>query len=1277
MSSSQTPNAWAKPPSIVKLPTGKASDSSQSTATPAQASSNPHPPSNPPKGNPTQPTPNATTNKQPPTNVATSLISSSSVPSSTGNGNSGSGKNIKFGANVASSTPSPAASGNGSGNANDMRSNGRAWSNGSGWSNKFEDQRNQQRGHQNRGRPHQSNKRRGSFNSQQSTQSQQSNQRTGQSSAPVSLPQPPTTATSIKFGTVETTLPSATSVNKENAPKNQTAQETRQQAWGSSNQSVSSKEVNQTKVGTKQSIESASKTNETSAQEHTTGSEIADSDSKILAPVARQPSVKTFDKIPRVRSTPPVPSANGYVPPIQGFNAKPSNLRPSQPHLSGDAVGSSDLPQQQVSTPFSQQPTSVSSHAPAASSAQAPSHIHNPSSHIPQTSHHTYQSNPSFHQAQPRSYKSQHPRGVKAGHSSSIPATHSIPPTNIHGAPIPGSNTVTPAVPSVYPGAVPAPMQPNVYPMNMPGYGYQQPYTAAYDPAQYQYYPYYPTMPNPVQASQPQPAPIPTSGNRVIPSSAPFYSTSPSSSFAVPPQPKPQPVERSKSKSSAIRITNPNTGETYSPSELAAKAQSPKKEPVIPIPASVATPPTKPVIASEPAPDSTMRKSKAIPIRRPDEGAKNEDGITTGENSGDAASVKSLPIERSEKSPTRGKSPEKSKSPKRTPSPVKVTAKSDVSETEKPLKDTNTLEKKEISKENKAADEERTPSPAKAKSVERSALPKKQQSAEQSISTESIKGEVIDVKERGRSPTRSPPLPTQPSTPPAPTPQSPAKSASRSRSKSPTKTPATENFEQKCRRMYPDGVVPAPENIILKNKREVCRYAKDFLVQFRPLCEAMPKLLVDLGIFASSNKSGGGMGGRQSSGGRRQTQAANRSGGLGGLGSLQAQARSRPDQPASKLSSAERFAQSLASNMTRQPSMGRDSSRGGRGRDDSHGMDRQRSNRDRKNRGQQQNVALNMPPLEDYAPLEKSENRWTPGMKVSGQLSEEEIANQKLGRKAKGLLNKITLDNFERVSKQIVDIGVATISGLKTVIDEIFAKATDEANFASIYAMLCLKLYQEMKPVQELSEEDNKRVFRKLLLSQCQSGFENLPKWTQTEEEKQELSEAGITEDADGPEESKKDESSAKKSSDTNEDEYEQMQKIKRRALGNITFIGELFKKGLLTEKIMHTCVQRLISNTDEEYIEALCKLLTTVGASLEHQKSKNLIDHYFERMVKIQSLTTLGSRIQFMIQDVIDLRANKWVLRTVVAASGPKTIAQIRQEVCLRTLLVSYVAKH
>ncbi|XP_077312123.1 eukaryotic translation initiation factor 4 gamma 3-like [Lithobates pipiens] len=128
------------------------------------------------------------------------------------------------------------------------------------------------------------------------------------------------------------------------------------------------------------------------------------------------------------------------------------------------------------------------------------------------------------------------------------------------------------------------------------------------------------------------------------------------------------------------------------------------------------------------------------------------------------------------------------------------------------------------------------------------------------------------------------------------------------------------------------------------------------------------------------------------------------------------------------------------------------------------------------------------------------------------------------------------------------------------------------------------------------------------------------------------------------------------------QDELEESRdKARRRSIGNIKFIGELFKLKMLTEAIMHDCVVKLLKNHDEESLECLCRLLTTIGKDLDFEKAKPRMDQYFHQMGKIVKERKTSSRIRFMLQDVIDLRLCNWVSRR--ADQGPKTIEQIHKE--------------
>ena len=62
-----------------------------------------------------------------------------------------------------------------------------------------------------------------------------------------------------------------------------------------------------------------------------------------------------------------------------------------------------------------------------------------------------------------------------------------------------------------------------------------------------------------------------------------------------------------------------------------------------------------------------------------------------------------------------------------------------------------------------------------------------------------------------------------------------------------------------------------------------------------------------------------------------------------------------------------------------------------------------------------------------------------------------------------------------------------------------------------------------------------------------------------------------------------------------------QEMKLRRRSLGNIRFIGELYKIRMLTGKIMHECIKKLLIQTDEESLECLCTLVTNIGQVRQH----------------------------------------------------------------------------
>ncbi|XP_016103618.1 eukaryotic translation initiation factor 4 gamma 1a isoform X8 [Sinocyclocheilus grahami] len=353
----------------------------------------------------------------------------------------------------------------------------------------------------------------------------------------------------------------------------------------------------------------------------------------------------------------------------------------------------------------------------------------------------------------------------------------------------------------------------------------------------------------------------------------------------------------------------------------------------------------------------------------------------------------------------------------------------------------------------------------------------------------------------------------------------------------------------------------------------------------------------------------------------------------------------RPLDPRSLMNCGPDFTPSYA-NLGRQSSGG-----GGRGPLHSQSARRPQPGRgkDQMNRNPKIITSLS---LKDNVELNQAENAWTPSVKkqVRGREGEEDeeeteaVKTQELFRRVRSVLNKLTPQMFQQLMKQVTELSIDTEERLKGVIDLIFEKAISEPNFSVAYANMCRCLMGLKVPT---SDKPGVTVnFRKLLLNRCQKEFEKDQDDDEIFEQKQKELDAAAEEE---------------ERQRLKEELEEAKNKARRRSLGNIKFIGELFKLKMLTEPIMHDCIVKLLKNHDEESLECLCRLLSTIGKDLDFEKAKPRMDQYFHQMEKIIKDRKTSSRIRFMLQDVLDLRKNNWVPRR--GDQGPKTIDQIHKE--------------
>lgn len=377
---------------------------------------------------------------------------------------------------------------------------------------------------------------------------------------------------------------------------------------------------------------------------------------------------------------------------------------------------------------------------------------------------------------------------------------------------------------------------------------------------------------------------------------------------------------------------------------------------------------------------------------------------------------------------------------------------------------------------------------------------------------------------------------------------------------------------------------------------------------------------------------------------------------------------------------------------------------------------------------------------------------------------------EKLTCDVRSILNKITPQNFDKLTNQIYDMKISTSEMLDRLVDLIFEKAVHEQSFSNLYATLCHELeklssvwqfvkivfdvksnsffwmkdlpidnivsgpYKSGKDcINALTSEDSpsqsnvpyKLELREILLvngeiivkifknvsnsaveqffgssvflREIDTNFVGKTRFSTAEsatkdakkkhgiksrlltlcqnEFMQSSDQVGKYGELDAAKKSL-DEKLA--SLNTEEISYEKEKieelhdKMKRRMLGNIRFIGELYMHSLMNTDVMFICTDELLGVASEdspkktvfpseESLEVLCKLLQTVGKQMEGKivgVQKSRFERVFSNIFELSQNRRLISRIRFSLEEVLSLRRNGWVARRVT--EGPVKIDEI-----------------
>jgi len=248
-------------------------------------------------------------------------------------------------------------------------------------------------------------------------------------------------------------------------------------------------------------------------------------------------------------------------------------------------------------------------------------------------------------------------------------------------------------------------------------------------------------------------------------------------------------------------------------------------------------------------------------------------------------------------------------------------------------------------------------------------------------------------------------------------------------------------------------------------------------------------------------------------------------------------------------------------------------------------------------------------------------------------------ATQIFYKTLRGILNKLTCQKFAILTQQILDLQIDTEERLNGCVNILHEMAVSVPLFSVAYANVAKRLI--LLSVQKEQDPSEKVNFRTLLLNKCQREFENNELLNMVPMYYQRIAETY----------------SGERKKQGIEDLANTAVKLNRRSVGNIRFIGELFKLKMLTESIIHECLGKLCRAENDHSLECLCQLLTCVGQELDNKQSKlqPRMDMYFKDIDALLIQKEHSSRIRLMILDIINLRKNNWLpIRRAETVAGP-----------------------
>ena len=285
------------------------------------------------------------------------------------------------------------------------------------------------------------------------------------------------------------------------------------------------------------------------------------------------------------------------------------------------------------------------------------------------------------------------------------------------------------------------------------------------------------------------------------------------------------------------------------------------------------------------------------------------------------------------------------------------------------------------------------------------------------------------------------------------------------------------------------------------------------------------------------------------------------------------------------------------------------------------------------------------------APLLRAQDSWAANCKVGSE------GDEAVERFIRGVLNKLTVEKFERLSKQLFSekeaeedtatTRMSTLLHLSILIKLLFEKATQQHHFIPMYAELCKRCADWL----EMSwGPDAVKFFRTALIEHCQDAFDDFVNPPEDEGTSpvatlavsHNLASASATERA---------------------------LKYRTKVWGNLKLVGRLIGQKIISSRIALRCVEELLSQgANDTLIEALAVFLTEVAPVVDVPEWSQYVrlEGVFKKLEKMREKSfadhegkVLSSKVRFALVNLLELRSTGW---KEVNDGKPQALAELHR---------------